>query len=236
MLTPVRLRGWLGTRFGTGVRRLDIESPAEAIQALCVIVPGFEAAVRGSKTRFKVLLEDVPVAAGHLVDKARGQEIRIVPVVKGAKSDGEQFLEGAAMIALAMVTMGGSAVGDAMFGELQAAGLSNAAITASMNFVGYMGASMAIGGISRMLVGAPSTPQQASNSMLFSGAQNTVAQGIAVPCCYGDFYITPPLISESLDTESFSQVVFGSNSGGNGGGGNPGGTGGTGTPISSSKL
>ena len=224
MLTPVLLRGWLGTRFGTGVRRLDLESPAEAIQALCATVPGFEAAVRGSKARFKVLLRDEPLTPGQLGDRARGREIRIVPVVKGAKSDGVEFLEGAAMIALSM--MG--------FPEVLAldSGLSLAGATALNSFVGYMGASMAIGGISRMLVGAPSAPQQASNSMLFSGAQNTVAQGIPVPCCYGDFYITPPLISEALDTESFSAVVFSPATYGGGNGGKWGVSGGGG-PVSS---
>lgn len=218
--TPVLLRGFLGKRFGTETRHLAVGSPAEAIQALCATVPGFEMAVRTSKTRFKILLKNVPVKIDHLGFASGGQEIRIVPVVKGAKSDGVEFLEGVALIVAAYFSFGASAVFGAGFGAAGGA-------SAICSFVGYMGVAMAIGGISRMLVGSPSPqPGQSSNTMLFSGAQNTVAQGIPVPVLYGDFYVTPPLISEALDTESFSAVVFGSptGTGGNNGGGQNGGT------------
>ena len=208
-MTPVLMRGHLGKRFGIKPRLLDIASPAEAIQALCATVPGFDTYLRESQTRFRMLVKDQPVSKEHLHAPTGRQEIRIVPVVKGAKSDGMQFLEGAALIALAYVTMGGSELGDAMYAGLQGAGMSASGIAGASNFALAIGASMALGGVSRMLAGSPNAAVN-TNSALFSGASNTVAQGIPVPVLYGEFYVTPPLISEAIDTELFTPGLFNS--------------------------
>ena len=208
MLTPVRLRGSLGAKFGSYVRHLDVDSPGEAIQALCATVPGFEQSVRNTKTPFKVLLRETPLDSVELHRPTMGQELRIVPVTRGAKSDGVQFLEGALLIAAAFCGMPeiGFSLTETMGGY---AGFSAAGTAAFTSFVGYMGISMAIGGLSRMLVGSPSAPgSNNTNSYLFSSAQNTVAQGIAIPVLYGEFYCTPPLISEGIDTENFVTTLF----------------------------
>jgi len=85
------------------------------------------------------------------------------------------------------------------------------------------GTSMVIGGVSRMLVGAADPTKDTNNSSkLFSSTPNTISQGIAVPCLYGDFYATPPLISQAIDTESFtllSDYPISSGKGSCGGGG-----------------
>ena len=194
-LTPVRLRGHLGARFGSMVRYLDVQSPAEAIQLLCGTVTGFEDYVRTSPGGYKILLRDAPLEnpSEHLSDPTGRQEIRIVPVAHVAKDAMLQVLAGAALIGLAFTPMGATVIagnftmGSMMFG---------------------MGLSLALGGISQLLVGSPSAQKEVGSSFLFGNSENTIAQGNPVPLCYGRLKIVPPIISTGIDTEAFNNNLF----------------------------
>lgn len=212
---------------------MDVHSAGEAIRALCIVVDDFENFVRESSLSFQLLVRDNPIPISELEIGLNGNEFHIVPVISGAKSDGVEFVTGAAMLALAVVTMGGSAIGDVLYGSLMDAGMSAGAISMASNFVGAMGVSMMLGGISRMLTTAPQTQ---SNTAVFSSISNTVAQGVPIPCAYGDFYVTAPLISEKIVTQTLSSIVNGVSGNGGGGGGNGGnwsGSQNTGGPVSS---
>ncbi len=182
--TPVKLRGVLGGKFGTATRYLDVASPAEAIQALCCVVPGFEEFSRNLMVR--IILKDGPVALDDIGRKTGRQEIRIVPVVRGAKSGAFEFLLGA------VITTVGVLLSETPFGA---------------PLIG-MGISMMIGGIAQMLVRPPSGLSQTKNSFLFDNASNTIAQGIPVPVLYGEMTIVPPLISMGVDTEAYTDTVL----------------------------
>lgn len=49
-IRTVRLYGWLGRAFGRE-HRLAVASPAEAVRALCALLPGFEKALADSGER-----------------------------------------------------------------------------------------------------------------------------------------------------------------------------------------
>ena len=195
-LTPVLLRGHLGARFGSEKRYIDVASPAEAIRALCSTVPGFRQYVRESKTPYKIVIRrSETIQADQLHAPSGRNEIRIVPVVRGSGGDGlGQLVVGAALIALAATNPAGML----MIGSWNAAGV-----------VGAIGLSMALGGVSKLLFGAPDqTATTTGSSFLFSGAQNTTPQGSPIPVLYGRLTVPPPLISEGIDTEAFSTTLF----------------------------
>jgi predicted phage tail protein len=181
-LTTVRLRGILGRKFGP-VRRLAVETPGEAIRALCAVVPGFETYLRTTKYHFKILIKKSPITIEEEFIMPCGKEISIVPVVRGSKSDGVEFLEGAALIAIAVMLAPGTIA----------------------CIIGGIGVSLALGGIVQMLSPSPTTNQPSYD---FSSIQNTSAQGIPIPVLYGQYRITSPLISEEIDTEMFSTNAF----------------------------
>jgi predicted phage tail protein len=179
------------------VRQLAVETPGETIRALCAVVPGFEDYLRATKYHFKILIKKSPITIEEEFIMPCGKEISIVPVVRGSKSDGLEFLAGVALIAIA--TGFGPAGWAVASGEAPLFGATVAAM------IGGIGVALALGGIVQMLSPAPTTTQPSYD---FSSLQNTSAQGIPIPVLYGQYRITAPLISEEIDTEMFSTNAF----------------------------
>jgi predicted phage tail protein len=89
-LRTIRLYGYLGAQFGR-VHRLAVASCAEAVQALCVLLPGFERELMTSKDRgvgYACFLGRRNLADDQLCDLAGQEDIRIAPMVQGAKRGG----------------------------------------------------------------------------------------------------------------------------------------------------
>ncbi|BDU76309.1 tail assembly protein [Mesoterricola sediminis] len=209
-LTPVILRGPLAAKFGAR-RMLAVRRPSEAIRALIATVPGFEDYLRTSGLEYAILVRQQPIDPETEMGLPTGTgEIRIVPRVKGSKNGFWKFVSGVAMIVLAAYGYGGQLA--------SSFGASASGAAAFNSFVGAMGLSMAIGGIAQMLTGSPNKTygSEGSNSSLFSSGQNTVAQGVSLPVLCGEFYCTPPLVSEAIDTEAYSATVFNGSYDGNG--------------------
>jgi predicted phage tail protein len=191
----IRLYGYLGTRFGR-IHRLAVASAAEAIRALSVMVPGFEAELIASKSRgvrYAVFLGRQNIGKDDLVLPPGRDDIRIAPVLQGAKRGGLfQTILGVALIAVATVYSGG----------LGAAFTSNGLIGATA----MMGASMALGGIVQMMSPQPSglsasdRPENKA-SYGFNGPVNTSAQGNPVPLLYGRLTVGSSVISAGIYAE-----------------------------------
>lgn len=196
-LRTVKLFGELGRRFGR-IHRLAIASPAEAVRALCAICPGFERHVVESDQRglaYKVVNSGAPIAEAsqlHLPTGERG-EVRIIPVVRGAKNGGLfQVILGAALIAVSFIP-----------GLNVAIWTGYSATYASVAF--SVGVSMLLGGVAQMLTPTPSAqqPQESGNnpSTQFNGAVNTVSQGQAVPVGYGRLIVGSAVLSAGVRAE-----------------------------------
>src|SRR5450830_890948 len=103
-LETIRLGGLL-RQFGKEYR-LSIRSPAEAIKALCVQIPGFERFLSNAKSRgleFAVFRGKKNIGEGELGFQGRG-DIRIAPVVVGSKRAGLlQTIVGAILIAVSFI-------------------------------------------------------------------------------------------------------------------------------------
>lgn len=172
-LRTIRLYGKLGARFGRKFR-LAVNSPAEAIHALCVLVPGFQQYLMGAKSKgmeFAVFNGKQNLSRDQLHDPPGQDDIRIAPVMVGSKRGGIlQTILGVVLIVIGVymnIAAGGSGMG----------------------FV-QMGVGMVIGGVTQMLapqpkgLGAKDSPDNAP-SYSMNGTVNTQAQGNPVPIAYG---------------------------------------------------
>ncbi|CAB3869986.1 tail assembly protein [Achromobacter deleyi] len=182
-LRTVRLYGRLGAQFGR-VHRLAVNSTAEAVRALCVLVSGFEAAMASSGSRgvkYACFIGRRNIGEEELAHPVGDNDIRIAPVLAGSKRGGLfQTVLGAVMVVVGVYT-----------GQ---AWLIN------------MGASLALGGVVQML-----SPQQRSLSAKdrpengasynFNGPINTSAQGNPVPLLYGRMIIGSATISAGIFSE-----------------------------------
>lgn len=191
-LINVRLYGKLGTRFGR-VHRLAVNSPAEAIKALSVILDGFETFLMDARKNgmvFSVFRGKKNLSQDDL-DMAGDMDIRIAPVIEGAKRAGAfQTILGAVLV------VAGVAIAYFSGGTLSAFGAGLA----------KFGAVMAAGGAIQMLSPQSkglSSRQDADNrpSYAFGGAVNTTAMGNPVAVLYGEREIGGAIISAGILAE-----------------------------------
>lgn len=197
--TTIRLYGKLGGMFGR-VHRLAVASAQEAVLALSATLPGFEKemlASEGRGVRYAIFHGKRNIGAPELGAPSGREDIRIAPILQGAKRGGLfQTVLGAVMIAAAIY--GG--VGALSFAALGAEG----AIVAPALF--GMGVSLALGGVMQMIspqqraLSAKDSPENGA-SYNFNGPVNTTAQGNCYPVLYGELYVGSQVLSAGIFAE-----------------------------------
>ncbi|WP_445663596.1 tail assembly protein [Enterobacter soli] len=193
-LTTIRLYGALGARFGR-VHRLAVQTSAEAVKALCIIFDGLEDYLVSAKKNgmtFAVFRGKRNIGAQDFQELAGDSDIRIAPVMEGAKKAGMfQTILGAVMV------VAGLALGPVGWGVV-GAGFANGLIIGGIT-------SMA-GGIYQMLSPQPKGLQMRGDpdnkpSYAFGGAVNTTAMGNPVALLYGEREIGGAIISAGIVAE-----------------------------------
>lgn len=168
----ILLSGPLGRQFGREFR-LAVNSPAEAVRALCIMVPGFQRFLTSAKQKgleFAVFIGRQNISKEQLRDPPGGEVIRIAPVLVGAKRGG--VLQ--TIIGVVLIVVG-------VYGNI-AGGWGQPFINA--------GVGMVIGGVAQLLspqpkgLGAKDSLENAP-SYSMNGTVNTQAQGNPVPVAYG---------------------------------------------------
>ncbi|MDF7648108.1 tail assembly protein [Erwiniaceae bacterium L1_54_3] len=191
----IRLYGVLGATFGR-VYKMSVETPQEAIRALCVVLPGFERFLNNSKKRgitYAVFSGKRNISKEELEIDRGDDDIRIAPVIIGSKRGGIlQTILGAVLVVV------GAVVG-VMTSWTGVGGVIGSAMVSA-------GIGLMAGGVIQML--SPQTPGLASKqdtdnqaSYAFGSPTNTAAQGYPVPLLYGQRRIGGAIISAGIYVE-----------------------------------
>ncbi len=189
--TEIRLYGHLRKRFGAKFR-LHVASPAEAVRALCTLLPGFRQYLQThSAPGYHVFVGKESLPEDQLALTAGAHPIKIVPAIEGAR-EAMPIILGAV---LALTGFGGLAAGIT---------LGMTAATAQTVFTGLMisGGLMMLQGVVSLLTQPPEmdTGREASikESYSFNGPRTNTTQGAPVPVGYGRLMVGGALISSRL--------------------------------------
>jgi predicted phage tail protein len=198
----VKVYGALRKRLGQCRFEFEVDTPAQAIKALCVNFPGLDKWLIDSEQTgmgFRVTVgkeritpEDVIVA---VLPWSERDVFSIAPVVAGAGQGFGQILAGIGLVALSFFT-GGATIGL----------LGLAAPIAIKSALALVGANLILGGVAQMLSPQPdmSALQRGKEaarleSFSFSGIVNTSQQGLPVPIVYGRAFTGSAVLSSGLD-------------------------------------
>lgn len=124
-LTTIRLYGTLGARFGR-VHQLAVQTSAEAVKALCINFDGLEQYLYDAKKNgmtFAVFRGKRNIGVQDYRELGGGSDIRIAPIMEGAKKAGLfQTILGAVMVVAGIAISYFSSGTLATFGASLAAG------------------------------------------------------------------------------------------------------------------
>lgn len=200
------LTGALGKRFGRK-HRLSVVSPAEAVRALCTMIPGFQQylAESGDKgIKFHVFIGQENVNEEQLNNLAGRDSITFSPVFRGAKSGTLAAIAGVVLIVVGVVLM----------------------FTPFAAFAPYVigaGVGLLAMGVAQMLAPSPKSDEKERPdnrpSSSFNGPVNTQAQG--APVAYfagGPAYVGSAVVSAAISTEDGVYVPSNTSAGVGGGG------------------
>ena len=180
-LETIRLCGVL-RQFGKEYR-LSVRTPAEAIKALCIQVPGLERFISSAKAKgleFAVYRGKRNIGEGELGFHGSG-EIKIIPVITGSKRAGLlQTIVGVVMIVASFIP--------------------------GFQALAPVGIALVAGGVIQMLSPQPggiktSAAPENTPGYAFGSAKNTTASGNPVPLCIGNRRWGGAIISASIYAE-----------------------------------
>tara|TARA_R100000781_G_scaffold114759_1_gene86487 strand:- start:293 stop:916 length:624 start_codon:yes stop_codon:yes gene_type:complete len=203
----VKVYGELRKKLDQSSFELEVENPSHAIKALCINFPELTNWFLNNDEQgngFKVTLGKQKIYNTNLKPMlepwSEKDVLHIVPVIKGAGRGFGQILAGAALIGLAVFAAplaGGGFLGSAGSGFLGAA---------ASKAIGYIGASLVLGGVSNLLSPQPQSIGESNKlkSFSFSGIVNVAEQGVAVPICYGRVYTGSVVLSSGLESQPVS--------------------------------
>ena len=207
----VKVYGALKKRLGgQGTFKFDVNTPGEAIRALCANFPGLDQWLIDSKEKgvgYKTLIGKERVTESNseklVMPWSEKDVFKITPVMVGSGGRGFwSVVIGVTLIAAAWYIAAPLAGGGFM--TAGAAGTKITALGYATKVAGMIGVSMVLGGISQMLAPTPEMPKTSPEANLitnysFSGIQNTTHQGFPVAICYGRCITGSAVISASLD-------------------------------------
>ena len=199
MLSKIKVYGRLARFLGERTFEAKISSPTDAFRFLLANFPSLESHMM--EQNYCVKVGDYEINETELDIPTGSQEIRIVPVIMGAKKGFRRFLLGAFLIGAAIFLPGAApALGVTGF-TAGTAGASLLAVTTA-----NVGLYLALSGISQMIsptedVGADSDDP---SSFTFNGVQNTIRAGVAIPVVYGEIFTGSLVVSGGIDTDDYS--------------------------------
>ena len=196
MLSKIKVYGRLAKFLGQRSFYAEVKSPIEAFKFLVTNFPKLQAHAMQQNYCIKVGTYDI--TNNDLNIPVGSQEIKIVPVVVGARRGIGRFITGAILIGATIATGG---FGGAAIGTL---GLGAGSVGVGTIVTG-IGASLMLSGATEMLFPIPKPPAVSDDpqerNFSFNGVQNTSRAGIAIPIVYGETFTGSLVVSAGIDTE-----------------------------------
>jgi len=204
----VKVYGALRKKLGQCRFQFDVDTPIQALKALCVNFPDLDKwlldrEAEGMNFRVTVGREKITNEYGDplVLPWSERDVFSITPVIVGAGQGLGQILVGIGLVALALINpFGAATIG--VFGLA-----APIAVTSLLPTVGFFGASLIFSGVAQMIspqqnMGGLTTGREAARleSFSFSGVVNTSKQGLPVPIAYGRVFVGSAVISSGLDT------------------------------------
>ena len=200
MLRKLKLYGELAEFIGHKEFEIQVDSLAKAVSFLVNNFPQVEKYMNPQYYHVKV--GNYAVNEEEIHHPIGQEDIHIVPVITGAGRGGlGKILLGAALIGAAFFVPNGLVFKEGIstgFGFANAGKLATGLV--------YLGASLALQGVSEMLFPLPKpkefkSEQDPQLSFSFSGTQNTSRAGTPVPIVYGEIVTGSVVISGAIDTQ-----------------------------------
>tara|TARA_R100000278_G_scaffold9671_1_gene11556 strand:- start:5288 stop:5935 length:648 start_codon:yes stop_codon:yes gene_type:complete len=208
----VKVYGALRKRLGQCRFEFDVNTPAQAIKALCVNFPGLDkwlidseqdgVGYRVAVSREKVSQDNLAPLVMPFSDR---EVFSITPVIAGAGRGAGQILLGAALITAAVFMAPAAAAGGGFF-TAGATGTSLTAMGYASIAVGNLGIALTLGGIAQSISPQPGLDSTLDESVqlesfTFSNVVNTQRQGMPVPIAYGRLFVGSAVLSSGLDVD-----------------------------------
>ena len=198
MLRTVRLYGELAEFVGHKELDAVITCTADAMKFLVSNFPGLEAHM--ADRYYQVLVDDYEIGEEDIHNPIGQSDISIVPVITGAGGNTRQFLLGAVLIGVGVLS-GGTGFA---FNATQGFGFFGSGLAAQ---VANLGVGLVLLGVSDLLYQKPKdvvNEEDPRVSFSFSGVQNTNRAGTSHPICYGEIVCGSVVISAGIDTNQVS--------------------------------
>jgi predicted phage tail protein len=210
----VKVYGALRKRLGQCRFEFDVNTPAQAIKALCVNFPGLDkwlidseqdgVGYRVAVSKEKITEQDV---SPLLTPFSEREVFSITPVVAGAGRGSGQILAGLALVTAAIVfaPAAGGFLGIGGSGAITSAtGFTLGAAASSA--IGSIGLSLTLSGIATSISPQPGLDSTLDESVqlesfTFSNVVNTQRQGMPVPIAYGRVFVGSAVLSSGLDVD-----------------------------------
>jgi len=201
MLSKIKVYGRLARFLGERTFEAEISSPTDAFKFLIANFPRLESHMM--EQSYCVKIGDYEISETELEIPIGQQEIKIVPVVVGARRGLGRFILGAVLIGAAVFA---PTVGLGLGQGTSALAFGTSGGGALLAAAGNLGIYLALSGAAQMLTpteelgGASDDPA----SFTFNGIQNTIRAGVAIPVVYGEIFTGSLVVSGGIDTDDFS--------------------------------
>jgi len=206
MLSKIKVYGRLAKFLGERTFDAEVKTPIDSFKFLLANFPSLESHM--IEQNYCVKVGNYEISETELDTPTGSQEIKIVPVIMGARKGIGRFLLGAVLIGAAAFT-GGAGVGFSGLSFKANAIVPLAAPTLTSSLLaaaGNLGIYLALSGAAQMITptqelgGASDDPA----SFTFNGIQNTIRAGVAIPVVYGEIFTGSLVVSGGIDTDDFS--------------------------------
>ena len=216
-MVTIRLLGEAGRRYGRRFQ-LAVKTPAEAVRALCLQIPGLRQYLLESGEKgidWRVVTDHAEGLDEDQMLWPMSKRLVLAPLPAGRGATGK-IIAGVALVALAIFVLPGALIGVGALGTI--------GLTAFAAPVGAIGLSLIFGGVSELLTPTPKMPnvkggggfgggssstsgrsqEEQLNSFAFDKSNANTVQGDVVPVLYGERIIGAlPVLSFGLELQNY---------------------------------